>query len=275
MLFDYEKITVKQKPLTMMKTFLSCQDKLLGLVLKIMLLSTLFFSQQSKAQCPTGDVILHTTYDLEQFWMNYPNCTHIPGVLQLGNLSNDYSVTTPAGVADPIVNNSIFYYLGQIQSVGGLKIYNTLLTDVHYFSNLTSINGVLEIRGNKYITGLYGLRNVNPAGITNLILQSNNSLYYCTNDMICAYMNGSGPRTVSGNQDSCNNATNLAAVCLPPCEAPTGVTSSNITPNGAKISWTSTGSTFDVEWGVVGFTFGTGTRQNGVSGLEYQITGLS
>src|SRR5690606_37625871 len=210
--------------------------------------------------------------DLEQFYNNYPNCTNIPGVLQLGNLFDDYSQNTT--VAGPIVNNSIFDFLSQIQSVGGLKIYNTLLTDVHYFSNLTSINGVLEIRGNKYITGLYGLRNVNPAGITDLILQSNNSLYYCTNDMICAYMNGSGPRTVSGNQDSCNNATNLATVCLPPCVAPTGVTSSNITPNGAKISWTSSGSTFDLLWGVEGFTpvIGTDNEQFGVSGLEYQIT---
>src|SRR5690606_9238819 len=150
----------------MMKTFLSCRDEFLGLVLKIMLFLTLFFSQQSKAQCPTGDVVLHNEYDLEQFYNNYPNCTNIPGVLQLGNLFDDYSQNTT--VAGPIVNNSIFYFLSQIQSVGGLKIYNTLLTNVHYFENLTNINGVLEIRGNKYITGLYGLRNVNPAGITDL-----------------------------------------------------------------------------------------------------------
>src|SRR5690606_17660249 len=147
----------------MMKTFLSCRDKLFSLDLKIMLFLTLFFSQQLKAQqCPTGDVILYNNYDLEQFYIAYPNCTNIQGVLQLGILSNDYSENTT--VAGPIVNNSIYFYLSQIESVGGLKIYNTLLTDVHYFENLTNINGVLEISGNKYITNLYGFRNVDPEG---------------------------------------------------------------------------------------------------------------
>ena len=239
-----------------------------------LIVTLLMCTIEVKAQCPSGDVVLHTTYDVQQFSANYPNCTNLSGILQLGNLSNDYSTNTQYNVADPIVNNTIYFYLGNLQSVGGLKIYNTLLTNVHYFENLSNINGALEIIGNKYLTGLYGLRNVSPVGITNLILQSNNSLYSCSNEMICAYMNGSGPKTVSGNQSPCNNTQSLASACIPPCVAPTGVNSSNISAVGATIGWSSSGSKFDIEWGTQGFTLGTGTRQNEVSGQSYQITGL-
>src|SRR5690606_26344811 len=58
------------------------------------------------------------------------------------------------------------------------------------------------------------------------------------------------------------------------CGSPNGVSSSDITQNNATINWTTTG-TFDLEWGTAGFTQGTGTSQNEVTALNYQITGLN
>lgn len=241
------------------------QSKTNAFIKKLWLLATfLVFALQANAQCPPGDVELHSVYDLEQFWIQYPNCTQITGTLQLGHLSADYDLT----------NFSIENFLSQLQSVGGLKIYRTNLTNLNGLSNLTNINGVLDIRNNNYLLNISGLQNVNANGITNLNIQSNFSLYNCHIATVCSYLQGSGGVNISNNA-GCHSVAEVAQACLPPCVAPTSVTSSGIAPNKATINWTSSGSTFDLEWGMVGFTQGTGTTQNGVSALNYQITGLS
>src|SRR5690606_4418866 len=128
-------------------------------------------------------------------------------------------------------NNYIGNYLSRIESVGGLKIYNTPLTTLSGLSSLTTINGVLDIRNNDHLINISFLNNVDPNGITELILQQNYSLYTCTNSTVCAFMQTSKPRTISNNQYPCNNNQNLTALCLPPCEVPTYITSSNIAAN--------------------------------------------
>src|SRR5690606_38537783 len=61
--------------------------------------------------------------------------------------------------------------------------------------------------------------------------------------------------------------------CIPPCELPSNITVSNILANKATINWTNSG-TFEIEWGIAGFTPGNGTLLNDISGLNYQLTGL-
>ncbi|RZK25624.1 MAG: hypothetical protein EOO43_05030, partial [Flavobacterium sp.] len=59
-----------------------------------------------------------------------------------------------------------------------------------------------------------------------------------------------------------------------PCETPTSLTVSNVSASSATMSWTSSASVFDVEWGVSGFTLGTGTQQSGVTATSYNLSGL-
>jgi len=64
---------------------------------------------------------------------------------------------------------------------------------------------------------------------------------------------------------------------VPVCEVPVNITTSGVTQNKASINWTNTG-TFDIEWGLSGYTQGGAGRlgnQNGISALSYEITGLS
>lgn len=57
------------------------------------------------------------------------------------------------------------------------------------------------------------------------------------------------------------------------CVDPTVLTATNITATTALLNWTSTAPLFDIEYGLSGFTFGTGTRINGVP-KPYLLTGL-
>jgi len=60
-----------------------------------------------------------------------------------------------------------------------------------------------------------------------------------------------------------------------PCQTVSGFTATNITAINATINWSGTNSQFDVEWGLSGFTLGTGTQQSGITTASYDVTGLS
>jgi len=63
----------------------------------------------------------------------------------------------------------------------------------------------------------------------------------------------------------------------PSCPDPSGLTASNITDTQADLSWTAGGSEtqWNIEWGVTGFTQGSGTMVNGVTNNPYTLTGLT
>ncbi len=58
------------------------------------------------------------------------------------------------------------------------------------------------------------------------------------------------------------------------CPAPTNGTASNIGSSSAELSWSATQTAFDVEWGLAGFSPGTGTTVSGVSN-PYTLSGLA
>ena len=70
--------------------------------------------------------------------------------------------------------------------------------------------------------------------------------------------------------------TSNASCVAPSCTAPNSVSSSNITINGADISWTAGGTetAWNIEYAVTGFTQGSG-RTVTSSATNYSITGLS
>jgi hypothetical protein len=73
----------------------------------------------------------------------------------------------------------------------------------------------------------------------------------------------------------------LIAVCATSpsnCPVPTGPAAANLTNTTAQLNWTATpaaGNTFEIEYGVQGFTPGTGTTILGLTGTSHQLTGLT
>ena len=67
----------------------------------------------------------------------------------------------------------------------------------------------------------------------------------------------------------------LACELTPSCPAPTAQTESNITATSADLGWTSTASTWNIEWGPTGFTQGSGTMITGTTTNPYPLSGLT
>ncbi|MFA5574912.1 MAG: fibronectin type III domain-containing protein [Brumimicrobium sp.] len=87
----------------------------------------------------------------------------------------------------------------------------------------------------------------------------------------------------TANPSACGNESwgstvdfNLTVVATPTCFPPSDVVVSNITTTSADVAWTNNNAstTWNIEYGPVGFTPGSGTTVNGVTN-PYTITGLS
>ncbi len=67
----------------------------------------------------------------------------------------------------------------------------------------------------------------------------------------------------------------VQVLAAPTCSQPTTLTASNVASNSADLSWSSTGSLFDIEWGTQGFVQGTGTIINGITLPSYSLNTLT
>ncbi len=262
-------------------------------------------------QCPTGDVALYSQTDVNNFATNYPNCTEISGYLYIsGSTITDLSplsnLTSIGGYLHIDSNSSLTNLdgLSNLTSIGGyLRIYNnsnltnldglsnltqiggylditynSQLTNLDGLSNLTSIGADLVINSNYSLTDISGLQNIDPASILStyglgLYIMNNSSLSVCNLPNFCTYLQGSGPRTISGNAGDCISEAAVTTACIPACDAPTDVTATDITLESATLNWTSTGTDFDIEWGTADFTQGTGT-QDTTTNTSYDLSNL-
>src|SRR5690606_8160435 len=112
-------------------------------------------------------------------------------------------------------------------------------------------------------TGSYTIPAGTPLGDYRMRVRSR---YYTTNASPC----GMGP---SGETEDYT----ISVVETPSCLPPSDVTVTGLTFNSATLAWTGTStSTFDIEYGVAGFT-PTGTPSaghSGISGTTHTLTGL-
>ncbi len=103
----------------------------------------------------------------------------------------------------------------------------------------------------------------NPFTLTGLMPETDYDYYVCA---VCD--DGAGGTITSNCTGPFSFTTDVA------CPAPTDLTVDNITETSADLSWTSTESTFDIEWGPTGFAPGMGTAVNGVNN-PFTLGGLS
>ncbi|MFA5556648.1 MAG: hypothetical protein WDA29_06030, partial [Flavobacteriaceae bacterium] len=143
------------------------------------IVSFLFFTQNTKAQCPTGNVTLSTQAQVNNFAQNYPNCTQINGNLVIGystssstsNITNLTPLQNITGITGNIRirNNatlSTLNGLNNLENIGGhLDIYyNSELKNIDELIGLESIGGHLDIYNNPKLQNLNGLSNLTQIG---------------------------------------------------------------------------------------------------------------
>lgn len=174
--------------------------------------------------CPTGQVVLSTQADVNQFLINYPDCTELPNNLYIGVQSGNSDVSNLTA-------------LSKIGKVGGyLVVYNTNLTTLNGLNNLTSIGQDIDIRNNNVLSDISALQNTTfaPFDGFGLTILNNPSLSVCDLPNFCAYLANPAathPRTISGNAANCITEQAVIDACSGGPELPGDYCSNAISIN--------------------------------------------
>jgi hypothetical protein len=191
------------------------------------------------AQCPPGNVVLTTQAQINQFAVDYPNCTIINGYLQIGAGNNttpgsDITDLTPLGNITTVNNNLYIQNNAVLQNVDGLHIEsvggflfiggdfagktNLVLTNLDGLSSLTSVAQDIYIRDNHLLNDISALENATfqPFDGYGLSILLNPNLAVCNLSNFCAYLanpSSTHPRSISGNLAECVNEQAVIAAC--------------------------------------------------------------
>ncbi len=154
--------------------------------------------------CLPQGITFHFQYEVNAFPNNYPGCTNVQGLLQIG-LSQDGSSDgifdlSPLSQLTSVGGKLFIYYTYGLQNLTGLHNLTTVggdlridnaygLTDISALGNVTSIGGTLELRQNYGLSSLSGLGSV--ASIGGDLLVSGNGL---------TSLDGLGPVTATGGK---------------------------------------------------------------------------
>lgn len=124
----------------------------------------LFPTGNATTLCPTGDITLSTQAEVDQFKIDYPNCTQITGNLIVAANSGTTNITD----LTPLEN---------LTSVSGLMVIdnNQNLTSLNGLNNLTTVGGLLIIANNATLTNINGLSSLTSIG-SHITIESNASL---------------------------------------------------------------------------------------------------
>lgn len=198
----------------------------------------LLFVFKANAQCPPGNLTVTTQAQVDQFIINYPNCTSISGALQIGPaVQNSPGNITDLSALSNITSVSGNLYIqnnANLQSVDGLQIEtvggwlyiggdditktNLELTNLNGLSSLTSVAEDIYISYNPMLTDISALQNTsfNPLGDYGLTIINNPALAVCNLSNLCTYLTnpaGAYPREISGNLAECVNEVAVAEAC--------------------------------------------------------------
>jgi uncharacterized repeat protein (TIGR01451 family) len=167
-----------------------------------LLLICFSFAQSISAQCPPGNISFNTQAEIDNFIINYPNCTDFPGSIGINgwtypgsivNLNGFQNLSSIDGglIIDDCSTLISLTGLENVNSLGGLTLWdNGLLTGLTELENITSL-GWLDINDSPAITSLAGLENIDSlnsititgSGLTNFIGLEN--LTSLSGDIIC------------------------------------------------------------------------------------------
>ena len=138
-------------------------------------LALIFVWGQTQAQCPTGSVYLTSQQEVNDFAVNYPNCTTLQyleifgsSVIDLTPLNNLTSITNSLYIHDTSLID--LTGLNNLTSLGeDLRLHSNLsLTSLAGLENLSSIAGAIDLAYNYQLTSLSVLSNINTLGALGL-----------------------------------------------------------------------------------------------------------
>ncbi len=158
--------------------------------------------------CLPNGIIFHTQDAIDNFQVDYPNCTEIEGDVTIWGLTGDITnldglnVLTAIGGSLEFRNNTRLKNIvgfENLTSIGGLYInQNDSLLNIDAFENVTHVGGSININTNYLMTTFKGLNSLNSVN-ENLIIQSNFALTNFT--AFGSLINVDGYINISANYD--------------------------------------------------------------------------
>ena len=219
--------------------------------------------------CPVGDIVFVTQSQVDGFLSAYPDCTEISGSLTIQgsgiNSLNGLNITSISG--NLIINQASSLQnldgLSSLETIGGnVGISQSGVQNLNGLSSVTTIGGALVLQANPQLNDISGLENIDPATITGvgLTIVNNPQVSVCNLPNLCTYLANPAtthPRTILGNSGDCLTIVEVLIECTPvepepDCEVPTSLSPTEITVNSAKLNWTSSGNSFDLEYVMLG-----------------------
>jgi len=92
---------------------------------------------------------------------------------------------------------------------------NPSLTNLNGFDNLLAVYGNIRITSNHSLTSLSGIRNIESAGIEDIIIYDNLALSTCEEESICNYLlSPNGIVHIYANAPGCNSQAEVDSACL-------------------------------------------------------------
>jgi len=155
----------------------------------VLFILSLFVYSNVQAQCPTGNVIIYSQATADEFAVNYPDCTELPGNLIIDRYFNTLE----------LIEN--LNGLNQLTSIGlDLIIEHDSLTNLTGLENLTTIGRDMEVRFTRTLVNLEGLENLTTIG-ENLVIGWPHDNINITNLGLTDLTGLNGLTTVGGSLD--------------------------------------------------------------------------
>lgn len=215
------------------------------IIISVLLLLQSSFSEL-KSQCPVSTLNLNNQAEVDQFPLDFPNCTELnvelrlvgTDVTNLDGLSNLEALNGGALIMDNsllpnftglnnvehiagisiLSNPSIvnFEGLNQLNNIsGGLQIeFNVGLQNFNGLELLDSIAGQLFIYNNSNLSDISSLQNLEYIG-GNLVINISPLLSFCSVEGICDYiLNPNGNVLLAANGTGCNTVQEIEDNCV-------------------------------------------------------------
>jgi len=158
------------------------------------------FDENCLVLCLSGNIILNTQQEVDDFLLNYPTCTSINGNVtidgnDINNLDSFIQITQIMGTFT-IRDNAILNNLSGLSNLEFIDlnfdiINNSMLTNLAGLNVLTEVDR-LEIKDNVSLESFTGLEALNSVNL--LIIKNNDALINCTGleTLTTAYVEGIG-----------------------------------------------------------------------------------
>ncbi len=196
----------------------------------------LLICMKGYTQCPpNGLVSLSTQEEVNNFPIEYPNCTEVTGSFFVGGNINypfsDIVDLTPLSQITTLNSFSYIQHNPNLTSLAGLENLTTAnslffiedndsLTDLSELQ-FTQVN-TLIIRDNDMLTDLSSIANINLNDTEQIFIDGNDNLSVCNTPSLCEYLNMGGIVNIQDNAPGCATDIEVGASCNLTVNCPTG-----------------------------------------------------